>query len=46
MRYTLINPAGKHTGIQTLTDAMADRLERRGWQLIPADQKITASTHQ
>lgn len=38
MRYTIIDNHGHHKGEQTLTDAMADRMERRGYHLIPAAQ--------
>jgi hypothetical protein len=36
MVYTIINPDGSVKGTQTLTDAMADRFEARGYNLVPA----------
>lgn len=36
MTYTIINPDGTVKGTQTLTDAMADRLEAQGYNLVPA----------
>lgn len=33
--YTVINPQGQYCGTKQLTDHMADRLEDRGWYLIP-----------
>lgn len=48
MRYTIINPDGTVKGTQTLTDAMADRFEDRGYHLIPEGNlpsvKITFGT--
>jgi len=38
MRYMIINPDGTVKGTQTLTDAMADRFEARGYNLIPATE--------
>ena len=35
-RYTIINPDGTVKGTQTLNDSMAERLETRGYQLVPA----------
>lgn len=35
--YVMINPKGQETGVQTLTDTMADRLTDRGWNLIPTE---------
>jgi hypothetical protein len=40
MRYTVIDNHGHHKGTQTLTDAMAGRLEDRGYQLIPVDAEV------
>lgn len=42
MRYTVIDSQGRHKGTQTLTDAMADRLEARGYQLLPSAAQVTA----
>jgi len=41
MRYMIINPDGTVKGTQTLTDAMADRFEARGYQVIPAAEVAT-----
>lgn len=35
-QFTIINPDGTVKGTQTLTDAMIDRFEARGYQVIPA----------
>lgn len=35
-RYLIINPDGTVKGEATLTDAMIDRFENRGFQVIPA----------
>lgn len=35
MRYTIIDNQGRHKGTQTLTHAMAERLEARGYELLP-----------
>lgn len=34
--YMIINPNGTVKGTQTLLDSMADRLEAKGYQLVPA----------
>ncbi len=39
MRYTVIDANGRHKGTQTLTDAMAARLEDRGYELLPAAEE-------
>jgi hypothetical protein len=41
MRYLIINPDGSVKGTQTLTDAMADRFEAKGYQVIPAVEVAT-----
>lgn len=42
MRYVVIDNQGRNKGTQTLTDAMAVRLESRGYELLPAGEVITA----
>lgn len=36
--YLLIDNWGRVRGTKALTDLMADRLEDRGWQVIPAGE--------
>ena len=39
--YLIINPNGTVKGEQTLTDAMADRLASRGYEIIPQESAPT-----
>jgi hypothetical protein len=38
--YTIIDQDGNHKGVKALTDAMADRLAQRGYQIIPTDEPV------
>lgn len=40
MRYVVIDNTGRNKGTQTLTDAMALRLEARGYHLLPAGGQV------